>query len=88
VAWRIARLCRDGVAALARAFFHAGTASTVAGVWDVVDAPTSPLPPAFHRAWLGGADTPIFPGRVRPARGAEVIAVAIPAVHARTGRSA
>jgi CHAT domain-containing protein len=47
--WRIARLCWDGVAALARAFFYAGTASTVAGVWDVVDAPTSPLLPAFHR---------------------------------------
>jgi CHAT domain-containing protein len=38
----------DGVAALARAFFYAGAPSTVA-VRDVVDAPTSPLLPAFHR---------------------------------------
>jgi CHAT domain-containing protein len=46
----------DGVAALARAFFYAGTASIVVSVWDVVDAPTSQLLPAFYRSWLGGAD--------------------------------
>ncbi|HZW75773.1 MAG TPA: CHAT domain-containing protein, partial [Caldimonas sp.] len=46
----------DGVAALARAFFYAGAASVVVSVWDVADAPTSHLLPAFYRAWLGGAD--------------------------------
>jgi CHAT domain-containing protein/tetratricopeptide (TPR) repeat protein len=46
----------DGVAALARAFFYAGAASVVVSVWDVADAPTSRLLPAFYRAWLGGAD--------------------------------
>jgi len=46
----------DGVAALARAFFYAGAPSVVVSVWDVADAPTSRLLPAFYRAWLGGAD--------------------------------
>jgi CHAT domain-containing protein/tetratricopeptide (TPR) repeat protein len=46
----------DGVAALARAFFYAGAPSVVVSVWDVADAPTSRLLPAFYRAWLKGAD--------------------------------
>jgi CHAT domain-containing protein/tetratricopeptide (TPR) repeat protein len=46
----------DGIAALARAFFYAGASSLVVSVWDVADAPTSRLVPAFYRAWLGGAD--------------------------------
>jgi len=46
----------DGIAALARAFFYAGAPSLVVSVWDVADAPTSRLVPAFYRAWLGGAD--------------------------------
>jgi CHAT domain-containing protein len=25
-------------------------------LWDVIDAPTSRLVPAFYRSWLGGAD--------------------------------
>jgi CHAT domain-containing protein len=46
----------DGIAGLARAFFYAGAASIVVSVWDVVDAPTSRLLPAFYRAWLAGSD--------------------------------
>ncbi len=46
----------DGIAALARAFISAGTPSLIASVWDVADAPTTRLLPAFYRAWLGGAD--------------------------------
>lgn len=46
----------DGIASFARAFFYAGASSLVVSVWDVADAPTSRLVPAFYRAWLGGAD--------------------------------
>jgi CHAT domain-containing protein/tetratricopeptide (TPR) repeat protein len=46
----------DGVAALARAFISSGVPSVIATVWDVADAPTMRLLPAFYRAWLGGAD--------------------------------
>jgi CHAT domain-containing protein len=46
----------DGVAALARAFISSGVPSVIATVWDVADAPTTRLLPAFYRAWLGGAD--------------------------------
>jgi CHAT domain-containing protein/tetratricopeptide (TPR) repeat protein len=46
----------DGIAGLARAFFYAGAPSLVVSLWDVADAPTSRLVPAFYRAWLGGAD--------------------------------
>jgi CHAT domain-containing protein len=46
----------DGIAGLARAFFYAGAASVLVSVWDVADAPTSRLLPAFYRRWLGGAD--------------------------------
>jgi CHAT domain-containing protein len=46
----------DGIAGLARAFFYAGAPSLVVSVWDVADAPTSRLIPAFYRVWLGGAD--------------------------------
>jgi hypothetical protein len=40
----------------ARAFFYAGAPSLVVSLWNVADAPTSRLVPAFYRAWLGGAD--------------------------------
>jgi CHAT domain-containing protein/tetratricopeptide (TPR) repeat protein len=60
----------DGVAALARAFIYAGAASLVVSVWDVVDAPTSVLLPAFYRAWLGGAD------KDRALRGAQLRLIA------------
>ncbi|HVZ71954.1 MAG TPA: CHAT domain-containing protein, partial [Polyangia bacterium] len=46
----------DGIAALARAFISSGVPSVIATVWDVADAPTTRLLPAFYRAWLGGAD--------------------------------
>lgn len=46
----------DGIAALARAFFYAGTPSLVASVWDVADEPTKYLLPEFYRRWLNGAD--------------------------------
>jgi CHAT domain-containing protein len=46
----------DGVAALARAFISSGVPSVIATVWDVADAPTTRLLPAFYGAWLGGAD--------------------------------
>jgi CHAT domain-containing protein/tetratricopeptide (TPR) repeat protein len=46
----------DGIAGLARAFFYAGAASVLVSVWDVADAPTSRLIPAFYRLWLSGAD--------------------------------
>jgi CHAT domain-containing protein/tetratricopeptide (TPR) repeat protein len=46
----------DGIAALARAFFYAGTASVIVSVWDVADQPTNQLLPAFYQAWLNGAD--------------------------------
>lgn len=45
-----------GIAGLARALFYAGARSLVVSLWDVADAPTSRLVPAFYRAWLGGAD--------------------------------
>jgi CHAT domain-containing protein len=37
----------DGIAGLARAFFYAGAPSLVVSLWDVADAPTSRLVPAF-----------------------------------------
>jgi CHAT domain-containing protein/tetratricopeptide (TPR) repeat protein len=46
----------DGIAALARAFFYAGTPSVMVSVWNIADEPTNRLLPAFYRAWLGGAD--------------------------------
>jgi CHAT domain-containing protein len=46
----------DGIATLARAFISSGVSSVVATVWDVADAPTTRLLPAFYRAWLAGAD--------------------------------
>jgi CHAT domain-containing protein/tetratricopeptide (TPR) repeat protein len=46
----------DGIAGLARAFFYAGAPSLVVSLWDVADAPTSRLVPAFYRAWLRGTD--------------------------------
>jgi tetratricopeptide (TPR) repeat protein len=46
----------DGVAALARAFISSGVPSVIATVWDVADAPTTRLLPAFYGAWLRGAD--------------------------------
>jgi CHAT domain-containing protein len=49
------RVTGDGIAAFARAFMYAGTPSLVVSRWDVADAPTSRLLPAFYRMWLGGA---------------------------------
>jgi CHAT domain-containing protein len=49
------RITGDGVATFARAFMYAGTPSLVLSLWDVADAPSSQLLPAFYRAWLGGA---------------------------------
>jgi CHAT domain-containing protein/tetratricopeptide (TPR) repeat protein len=46
----------DGIAALARAFFYAGTPSVMVSVWNVADEPANRLLPAFYRAWIGGAD--------------------------------
>jgi CHAT domain-containing protein len=48
------RVTGDGVATFARAFFYAGTPSLVLSLWDVADAPSSRLLPAFYRTWLGG----------------------------------
>jgi CHAT domain-containing protein len=45
----------DGIATFARAFMYAGTPSVVISLWDVADAPTSRLLPAFYRTWFGGA---------------------------------
>jgi CHAT domain-containing protein len=45
----------DGIATFARAFIYAGTPSLVVSLWDVADAPTSRLLPAFYRTWLAGA---------------------------------
>jgi len=44
----------DGMAALTRAFFYAGTPSVIATLWDVADEPTYRLVGAFYRAWLNG----------------------------------
>jgi CHAT domain-containing protein/tetratricopeptide (TPR) repeat protein len=44
----------DGMAALTRAFFYAGTPSVIATLWDVADQPTYRLVGAFYRAWLNG----------------------------------
>ena len=48
------RVTGDGISALARAFFYAGTASLIASVWDVADEPTNRLLPDFYRRWLAG----------------------------------
>jgi CHAT domain-containing protein len=45
----------DGVAAFARAFIYAGTASLIASVWEVADQPSNQLLPAFYQSWRGGA---------------------------------
>ena len=46
----------DGIAALARAFFYAGTSSIIVSLWDIADEPTNRLLPAFYREWLKGTD--------------------------------
>ena len=46
----------DGIAALARAFFYAGTSSLIVSLWDIADEPTNRLLPAFYREWLKGTD--------------------------------
>jgi len=46
----------DGIAALARAFFYAGTSSLIVSLWDIADEPTNRLLPAFYKEWLKGAD--------------------------------
>ena len=46
----------DGIAALARAFFYAGTDSLIVSLWDIADEPTNRLLPAFYREWLKGTD--------------------------------
>ncbi|HUL73663.1 MAG TPA: CHAT domain-containing tetratricopeptide repeat protein, partial [Vicinamibacterales bacterium] len=46
----------DGIAALARAFFYAGSSSLIVSLWDIADEPTNRLLPAFYREWLKGAD--------------------------------
>ncbi len=50
------RLTGDGIAALARAFFYAGTPSLIVTQWDVADQPTSRLVSDFYRTWLRGKD--------------------------------
>ena len=49
-----ARIPGDGIAALARAFFYAGTPTLIVSLWDVADQPTNQLLPAFYRVWLRG----------------------------------
>jgi CHAT domain-containing protein/tetratricopeptide (TPR) repeat protein len=49
-----ARIPGDGIAALARAFFYAGTQTLIVSLWDVADQPTNQLLPAFYRVWLRG----------------------------------
>ena len=56
----------DGIAGLARAFFYAGAPSLIVSLWDVADAPTSRLVPAFYREWLRGA------GKARALRAAQL----------------
>jgi CHAT domain-containing protein/tetratricopeptide (TPR) repeat protein len=46
----------DGIAALARAFFYAGTSSIVASLWNVPDQPADQLLKDFYRFWLRGED--------------------------------
>jgi len=46
----------DGIAALARAFFYAGSSSLIVSLWDIADQPTNRLLPAFYREWLKGTD--------------------------------
>lgn len=46
----------DGIAALARAFFYAGTSSLIVSLWDIADEPSNRLLPAFYREWLKGTD--------------------------------
>jgi CHAT domain-containing protein/tetratricopeptide (TPR) repeat protein len=46
----------DGIAALARAFFYAGTSSLIVSLWDIADEPTNRLLPAFYKEWLKGTD--------------------------------
>ena len=42
----------EGLSALVRAFFYAGTRSIVASVWDVPDETSSRILPAFYAGWL------------------------------------
>ncbi|HET8644720.1 MAG TPA: CHAT domain-containing protein, partial [Vicinamibacteria bacterium] len=44
----------DGILGLTRAFLSAGAGSLVATLWDVPDAPSAELVPAFYRALLRG----------------------------------
>jgi CHAT domain-containing protein/tetratricopeptide (TPR) repeat protein len=46
----------DGIAALARAFFYAGTSSLIVSLWDIADEPTNRLLPEFYKEWLKGTD--------------------------------
>jgi CHAT domain-containing protein len=50
------KITGDGIAALGRAFFYAGTPSVILSLWDVADQPANRLLPAFYKAWLHGAD--------------------------------
>lgn len=50
------RINGDGIAALSRAFFYAGTPSLVVSLWDVADQPANRLLPEFYRVWLRGED--------------------------------
>ena len=42
----------EGLSALVRAFFYAGTRSIVASVWDVPDETSSRILPGFYASWL------------------------------------
>jgi CHAT domain-containing protein/tetratricopeptide (TPR) repeat protein len=44
----------DGISALARAFFYAGTPSIIASLWKVPDRPSDRLLLGFYSAWLKG----------------------------------
>lgn len=50
------RATGEGIAALARAFFYAGTPSLIVTLWDVADEPSNRLLPEFYQNWLGGKD--------------------------------
>jgi CHAT domain-containing protein/tetratricopeptide (TPR) repeat protein len=41
----------DGITGLARGFFAAGVPSVVASLWDLPDATTAVMQPAFYRRW-------------------------------------
>lgn len=50
------RITGDGIAALSRAFFYAGTPSVMVTLWDVADQPSKHLLPHFYRALARGED--------------------------------